>query len=108
MKTDMRACERSADCAVAAVCNKAHIYRGLRADRRTAFNAEFWRAAAARFDTLRAFTSDVPLETRKTFGALRRRTPGNCDRRLSHISSRGKRLFLRFDIDSNGVRNQRT
>jgi hypothetical protein len=50
------------------------IYRGLRADQRTAFLAEFLLAAAARFDTLRAFTRDVCLETRETFGALRLRT----------------------------------
>jgi hypothetical protein len=50
---------------------KGHsIYRDLRADRRTAFDARLWLAAAARFDTLGGFTRDALFETRKTLGAL--------------------------------------
>jgi hypothetical protein len=61
-------------CIAAVTLPKGHsIYRGLRADRRTAFNARLWLAATARFDTLGGFTRDALFETRNTFGALRRR-----------------------------------
>jgi hypothetical protein len=50
------------------------IYRGVRLDRRTTFDARFWLAAAARFATLGGFTRDVVFEPGETFGALRRRT----------------------------------
>jgi hypothetical protein len=47
------------------------IYRGLCLDRRITFDARFWLAAAARFDTTRGLTRDVLFETGEDLGALR-------------------------------------
>jgi hypothetical protein len=52
----------------------ASIYRGLRFDRRTTFDARFWLAAAARFGTIRGLTRDALFETREVLGNLRRGT----------------------------------
>jgi len=47
------------------------IYRILRLDRRITFDARFWLAAAARFDTIRGLTRDALFETGEDLGALR-------------------------------------
>jgi hypothetical protein len=62
-------------------------YRGLRGDRRTAFLAKFWLAAAARFGTLWAFPGDPFLEARKTFGLEARKTFGALRRRTSAFAA---------------------
>jgi hypothetical protein len=52
----------------------AGIYRGLRLDLRTTFDARFWLAATARFGTIRGLTRDALFETREVLGTLRRGT----------------------------------
>jgi hypothetical protein len=52
----------------------AGIYRGLRLDRRTTFDARFWLAAAARFGTIQDLTRDALFGTREVLGTLRRGT----------------------------------
>jgi hypothetical protein len=47
------------------------IYPGLPLDRRIAFAARFWLAAAARFNTFRGLTRNALFETSKNLGALR-------------------------------------
>jgi hypothetical protein len=49
-------------------------YRGLRPDRRTTFDARFWLAAAARFDTIWGLWREAFFEARAALGAFRRRT----------------------------------
>jgi hypothetical protein len=50
------------------------IYRGVRLDRRTTFDARFWLAAAARFVTLGGFTGDAVFEILDALRALCLRT----------------------------------
>jgi hypothetical protein len=52
------------------VSKSPSTYRGFRLDRRTTFDARFWLAAVARFDTLRGFKRDALFETRKPFEDL--------------------------------------